>query len=89
MLPEPDRADNGYRDYGPETIDRLRFVRDAQATGLSLTEISSILDLRGHGETTTHRPRPATQRPPNTPGITPISSHRDPAPNQDSPGRSR
>ncbi len=54
VLPEPDRADNGYRDYGPGTIDRLRFIRDAQATGLSLTEISSILDLRGHGETTCH-----------------------------------
>lgn len=54
VLPEPDRADNGYREYGSETVARLRFVRDAQATGLSLTEISSILDLRGQGETTCH-----------------------------------
>ena len=54
VLPEPDRADNGYRDYGHETVDRLRFVRDAQATGLTLMEISSILDLRGHGEATCH-----------------------------------
>lgn len=54
VLPEPERADNGYREYGTETVDRLRFVRDAQATGLSLTEISSILDLRGRGETTCH-----------------------------------
>jgi len=54
LLPEPDRADNGYREYGSDTVDRLRFVRDAQATGLSLTEIASILDLRGHGETTCH-----------------------------------
>jgi len=54
VLAEPARADNGYREYGPDTVDRLRFVRDAQATGLSLTEISSILDLRGHGEATCH-----------------------------------
>jgi DNA-binding transcriptional MerR regulator len=52
LLPAPPRAANGYRDYGDETVDRLSFVRDAQATGLSLTEIDSILDLRGRGETT-------------------------------------
>ncbi len=50
---DPGRAHpNGYRDYGDETVDRLSFIRDAQATGLSLTEIASILDLRGRGETT-------------------------------------
>ncbi|HEY5651029.1 MAG TPA: heavy metal-responsive transcriptional regulator [Acidimicrobiia bacterium] len=52
LLPEPPRAPNGYRDYGDETVERLSFIRDAQATGLSLTEIDSILDLRGRGETT-------------------------------------
>jgi len=30
--------------------------------------------ISGSGGTTTHRPRPATPRPPNTPPITPISS---------------
>lgn len=49
VLPEPLRESNGYRSYEQATIDRLRFVKDAQATGLSLTEISSILDLREHG----------------------------------------
>jgi MerR family transcriptional regulator, copper efflux regulator len=52
VLPEPPRAANGYRDYRPETVDRLLFVRDAQATGLSLTEISSILELREAGRGT-------------------------------------
>ncbi len=52
LLPQPDRAGNGYRDYGEEAVERLRFIRDAQATGLSLTEIASILDLRDHGEQT-------------------------------------
>ena len=33
-------------------MDRLSFIRDAQATGLSLTEIDSILDLRSRGEST-------------------------------------
>ena len=52
VLPAPDRAANDYRDYPDEAVDRLAFVRDAQATGLTLTEIGSILDLRGQGEAT-------------------------------------
>lgn len=52
LLPEPPRAPNGYRDYGDETVDRLSFIRDAQASGLSLTEVDSILDLRSRGEAT-------------------------------------
>jgi MerR family copper efflux transcriptional regulator len=54
VLPEPERADNGYRDYDEVTVSRLRFVRDAQATGLTLTEIASILDLRDQGQSTCH-----------------------------------
>ena len=52
VLPPPKRGTNDYRDYSPDAVDRLRFVRDAQATGLTLTEIASILELRGHGEST-------------------------------------
>ena len=54
VMPRPPRASNGYRDYRPDAIDRLRFIRDAQETGLTLAEISSILELRGHGEATCH-----------------------------------
>ncbi len=52
VLPEPERARNGYRDYPDDAIDRLEFIREAQATGLTLTEIGFILDLRSHGEAT-------------------------------------
>ena len=54
ILPEPDRAPNGYRDYSEDIEGRLRFVRDAQASGLTLTEIASILDLRSQGVGTCH-----------------------------------
>lgn len=54
LLPKPERADNGYREYTDDAILRLRFIRDAQATGLTLTEIASILDLRSAGEGTCH-----------------------------------
>lgn len=52
VLPTPERAANGYRSYGPVAVERLLFVRDARTTGLSLTEISSILSLRDQGEST-------------------------------------
>ncbi|NNF64761.1 MAG: heavy metal-responsive transcriptional regulator [Acidimicrobiia bacterium] len=52
VLPPADRAPNGYRDYPEDAVDRLRFVKDAQSTGLTLTEISAILDLRRQGDST-------------------------------------
>jgi len=52
VLNEPERSPNGYRAYGPDTVDRLRFVKDAQLTGLTLAEIATILDQRGRGEST-------------------------------------
>lgn len=50
ILPTPDRTASGYRAYDQATLERLRFIRDAQATGLTLTEIKSILELKGQGE---------------------------------------
>jgi MerR family copper efflux transcriptional regulator len=52
LVPPPTRAPNGYRDYGPDAVERLRFVRDAQDSGLSLSEIASILELRAQGQPT-------------------------------------
>ena len=52
VLPEPDRAPNGYRSYQPAVAERLEFIHDAQSAGLSLLEIQMILDLRDSGETT-------------------------------------
>ena len=52
LLVEPDRTSSGYRDYAEDAVERLTFIRDAQATGLSLAEIGSILGMRDHGEQT-------------------------------------
>jgi MerR family copper efflux transcriptional regulator len=54
LMPEPARSANGYRDYGRDAVERLRFVRDAQESGLTLAEIASILELRSQGRTTCH-----------------------------------
>lgn len=49
LLAEPPRTPAGYRTYDHLAVDRLRFVRQAQATGLSLAEIGSILEIKGEG----------------------------------------
>jgi len=49
ILAEPCRTDSGYRDYEPDSVERLRFIRDAQSTGLSLSEIQSVLELKDAG----------------------------------------
>ncbi|MGX1127845.1 MerR family copper efflux transcriptional regulator [Streptomyces glaucescens] len=50
LLPAPPRTPGGYRDYPPQTVARLSFVRDAQAAGLTLAEIRSVLALRDSGQ---------------------------------------
>jgi DNA-binding transcriptional MerR regulator len=51
LLADPRRAPNGYRVYGAATLDRLRFIRTAQAAGLTLAEVRSITDIRDDGIT--------------------------------------
>jgi len=46
LIPEPPRTASGYRQYPSEAVDRLRFVRRAQALGFALEEIGELLDLR-------------------------------------------
>ena len=57
VLPMPQRDTNGYRKYAPDSIDRLEFVRQAQAAGLTLKEIATILEMRDRGEATCHHTR--------------------------------
>jgi len=46
LLAEPDRKPSGYRQYKPETVDRLRFIRRAKELGFTLREIQELLSLR-------------------------------------------
>lgn len=52
VLPEPQRAGNGYRRYDSGAAERIRFIQDAQSAGLSLAEIQMILELRDGGRAT-------------------------------------
>jgi DNA-binding transcriptional MerR regulator len=50
LIPVPPRSNAGYRLFPPELMERLHFIRRAQALGLSLTEIRETLDLAAIGE---------------------------------------
>ncbi|MGV8968391.1 MAG: heavy metal-responsive transcriptional regulator [Cellulomonas sp.] len=50
LLPEPRRESNGYRAYDDSSVTRVLFIRSAQAAGLTLAEIASVVDLRDHGD---------------------------------------
>jgi len=49
LLSRPERGANGYRIYDQSVLARLRFINVAQAAGLTLSEIRSIIDLRNGG----------------------------------------
>lgn len=50
LIDPPERTAAGYRTYTNEAVPVLRFIRQAQALGLSLKEIKDILDLQRRGE---------------------------------------
>lgn len=51
LLPEPQRAENGYRVYSQDDVDRLQFIRRARALDFALDEIAEILAFRERNET--------------------------------------
>jgi len=46
LLPAPARAENNYRQYSEQDVERVRLVVGARRLGLSLDEISEVLALR-------------------------------------------
>lgn len=49
VLPPPDRTSSGYRDYDGAALARLRFVKAAQAAGLTLAEIREVVVREAQG----------------------------------------
>jgi MerR family Zn(II)-responsive transcriptional regulator of zntA len=49
LLPPADRTPSGYRDYTPDALARLDFIRRGQAAGLTLAQIKQILTIRDSG----------------------------------------
>lgn len=45
LLEEPPRRASGFRQYPPDTVDRVRFIKRAKGLGFSLKEIRELLAL--------------------------------------------
>ena len=45
LVPQPGKAAGAYRRYGAGHVDRIRFIKRAQALGFSLEEIATLLEL--------------------------------------------
>ena len=62
LLPEPVRRPSGYRDYGEDELQQLRFVRRCKALGFSLEEIRELLRLNADPDADRAEVRALTER---------------------------
>lgn len=46
LLPTPVRADNNYRHYQPQHVERLAFIRQCRSLDMTLDEIRALIQLR-------------------------------------------
>lgn len=46
LLPKPPRRRSGYRQYAPDAVARVLFIRRAKELGFTLKEINELLELR-------------------------------------------
>ena len=46
LMQVPAKTESGYRLYGPAAVQRLRFIKQAQHCGFTLSEIQALLQLR-------------------------------------------
>ena len=46
LLEQPARRPSGYRQFEPEAVDRLRFIKQAQRLGFTLREVKELLALK-------------------------------------------
>lgn len=46
LIPPPPRKGSGYRQFAPDTVQRIHFIQRAKDLGFSLKEIRDLLSLR-------------------------------------------
>jgi DNA-binding transcriptional MerR regulator len=52
VLPPPARTESGYRDYEPDTVERIRLTRELQAIGFTLNDAVDALAAHDAGGAT-------------------------------------
>lgn len=50
LIPEPPRTSGGFRQYSPDHVARIRFIKRAQELGFTLDEAGELLNLRATPE---------------------------------------
>lgn len=50
LLAAPRRTTGGYRDYAPQAVDDLQFIKKAQALGLRLSDVRDVLEISSGGK---------------------------------------
>lgn len=48
LIAKVPRTPSGYRQFGLDTINRLRFIKQAQSIGFSLQDIHDVLEMHSH-----------------------------------------
>jgi MerR family mercuric resistance operon transcriptional regulator len=61
LLPKPQRRESGYRQFSPDDVHRIQFIKHAQAAGFLLKEIKDLLALKVDSETTCDDVRERTE----------------------------
>ena len=61
LVDEPGKPAEGFRTYAPETVDRITFIKRAQALGFSLDEVRELLEI-GDGHCADVRARAEEKR---------------------------
>lgn len=62
LIPVPARRPSGYRDYQPDVVLNLRFIRHAKDLGFSLKEIRELLSLESDESATAADVKAAAER---------------------------
>jgi DNA-binding transcriptional MerR regulator len=62
LLDRPARTESGYRLYGEEVLERLDFIKRAQAIGFTLDEIGSVIAEKRSGQTPCAKVREIVRR---------------------------
>lgn len=62
LIPVPARRPSGYRDYPPDVVLNLRFIRHAKNLGFSLKEIRELLSLERDERATAADVKAAAER---------------------------
>lgn len=61
LLEEPERRASGYREYSPDAVQLIRFIKRAQEVGFTLAEVEDLLRLRSDQEAACSEVRTAAE----------------------------